>query len=224
MPSKLRVPQEQFGALAEFVKLPPETLSAFLKLLREARPTLEIDDLVSTVAASTALERRKVTDIFQMLSGLYAARENLGLDVDDFIKEVRSAIEESGNPDTQPSDWQRVEEAFRHALSADTALSISAKAVGILTDHPQVYWYSRVLTDLRPVFRTDLSESPPAMVVVHNLKIAYRTSGGYREFFVALDTLDVEALRDVLDRALEKERSLRTIAEKSNLNLLEVKS
>ena len=62
------------------------------------------------------------------------------------------------------------------------------------------------------------------MVVVHNLKIAYRTSSEYREFFVALDTLDVQALRDILDRALEKEKSLRAIAEKSNLSLLEVKS
>ena len=77
--------------------------------------------------------------------------------------------------------------------------------------------------DLRPVFRTDLGERPPAFVVVHNLKVGYRESGEYREFFVALDTLDVHALKEALDRALEKEKSLRTIADKCNLNLLEVK-
>lgn len=223
MPSKLQIPKEQLGALAEFVKLSPEVLSNFLKLLRDEAPSLDIEDLVSTVASSASLERRKVSDIFQMLSGLYAARENLGLEVNEFVKEVRLAIEESGDPAHQPSDWQVVEDAFRHALSADTALSISAKAIGILTDHSHVFWYSRVLTDLRPVFRTDLGARPPAFVVVHNLKLAYRASGEYREFFVALDTLDIHSLREALDRALEKEKSLRAIADKCNLNLIEVK-
>ncbi|HEX3556342.1 MAG TPA: hypothetical protein VIA62_24245 [Thermoanaerobaculia bacterium] len=224
MPTKLQVPERHAGALAEFVRLPPETLSLFLRLLREEQPTLDIGDLISTVAAQTSLDRGQVSDIFQMLSSLYATRENLGMDVGEFVAEVRTAIEESGKVEPQPADWKSLEEAFRHALAADTALSISAKAVGVLTDHPHVYWYSRILTDLRPVFRTDLGERPPAMVVVHNLKIAYRTASEYREFFVALDTLDVQALRDILDRALEKEKSLRTMAEKSNLCLLEVKS
>jgi hypothetical protein len=223
MPAKLQVPKQHIAALGEFVKLPPEILGTFLKLLREEQPTLDINDLVTTISSQTALERRQVSDIFQMLSSLYSTRENLGMGVGEFVTEVRNAIEESGKDDIQPDDWEVVEEAFRDAISADTALSISAKAVGVLTDHPQVYWYARVLTDLRPVFRTDLEERPPAMVVVHNLKIGYRSSGEYREFFVALDTLDVKALRDILDRALEKENSLRAIADKSNLNILEVK-
>ena len=64
------------------------------------------------------------------------------------------------------------------------------------------------MTDARPVFAVDASGPPEAFVVSHTLKFDIHEEGEDREWFVALNSADLVALKNVIDRALEKQSSL----------------
>ena len=223
MPVKLRVPDRYAPSLAEFLRLSPQQLAAFLKALHEEQPNLALAELAEAITTRLQIDRGSVDQIITLLTSLHMAREGLGLSVADLVAELRNAMETSDREDLRPSDWAAFEDAIAEALSGETALSISAKALDLMQEHANVYCFGRVLTDLRPIFKSDVSQAPDALVTIHTLKLVYHHEGEHREFFVALDTDDVKKLAAVLDRALRKEEALKALTA-GTVRTLEVKS
>ncbi len=218
----LQIPPHYIPALASFLRLPPEDLTTFLKALHDERPSfLRLEDLADSVAPQLSVAPDTVAEIVSVLASLYFARESLGAEVGDFVSGVRGAMERSGKTELQSGDWPGFESSLKEVLDPNSALSASAKATGLLTDNPRNYIGGRVLTDLRPVFGVNADEEPIAMAIVHNLKISYREGRDAKDFFVAMDSLDVRALRDLLERAVTKEESIRNLSKAKSLKLLE---
>ena len=206
------------------MQLPPAKVAELLASLREEQPTLEVEELVQSISRRLMLDVGKVRELLLLLSSLVTTRESYGAGVDEFVEALHSAMEATGRATLVPSDWAAFENAMGEALSSDSAVSLTFKALDLLNDHQRTYWYSRILTDLRPIFRAEVTEPPAAMVVVHTLKLGYRDGDATRELFVAMDSFDVRGLIATLERAISKEESLRALAEQRQLTLLEIKS
>jgi hypothetical protein len=224
MALKIRVPDRYAPSLIDFIQLPPAKIAELLASLREEHPTLEVEELVQSISKRLALDAGKVRELLMLLSSLVSTRESYGAGVDEFVEALRSAMEATGKEELRPPDWTVFESAIGEALSSDNAVSLSFKALDLLDDHQRLYWYARVLTDLRPIFHSEVTERPAAMVVVHTLKLGYREGDATHDFFVAMDSVDVKTLITVLERALSKEESLRALAEQKQFPLLEIKS
>jgi hypothetical protein len=223
MPVKLRIPEQQAPSLAEFLRLSPSDLAALLQSIRDEQPSLALSELTDAIAARLSLDRKRVDDIVVLLTSLEMVKEGRGLPVREFVAELRAAMEASGRDDLQPADWGTFQKAIEEALSDEGALAISTKALGVMSEHARTYCEGRVLTDLRPVFRSNVDQEPIAFIPVHTLKIAYHENAGkHREFFVAMDRSDVKKLAALLERALKKEESLKTLAAEKGLKVLEV--
>lgn len=224
-PPLLQIPPRYIPSLAAFLRLAPEDLTAFLGALHTENPTLSLEDLAETVAPRlSSIDPKIVTEILDLLGSLYLAREALGTEMGEFISGVRGAMERSGKAELQTSDWTAFEKSLREALSSGSALTASAKAIGVLSDHPKAFLSSRILTDLRPIFGSNVEEPPEASVIVHTLKITYREGRTTREFFVSMDGADLVKLCDDLKRATKKEESLRGLTKSKGLKLLEIKT
>jgi hypothetical protein len=52
-------------------------------------------------------------------------------------------------------------------------------------------------------------EEPYGAVIVHLLKLSYHEDGDHKEFFVALDDADLKHLKEVIERAERKAKTLR---------------
>jgi hypothetical protein len=221
MPVKLKIPERYVSPLAEFLRLTPGDLRAFMAALREQRPTLGEASLAHSLEARLSMGGTKVQELVRLLASLYVVQEQRGEDVGDFVAELRAAAERSGKPDLQIGDWTAYQEALIEALSADTALAVAAKASGVMNDHARVYCHSRILTDLRPIFESNIEHSPAAVVAVHTLKIVYHEGGEHKEFFVAMDRLDAMELSAHLERAFKKEDALKTLSEGNGFLFLE---
>jgi hypothetical protein len=222
MPAKLRVPDRYAPSLAEFLRLSPQEIALFLRMIREEQPNLALSKLADTIAGRLSIDRKRVEEIVNLLTSLQMAQEGLGMSAADLVAELRAAMEASGKAELQPSDWSAFEESITEALSEESALAVSSKARDVMQDHSKIYCYSRVLTDLRPIFKSDIGQGPSAFVTVHTLKIAYHENGEHKEFFVALDREDVKQLADLLARAAKKEDSLKSLSHDKGLTILEV--
>lgn len=223
MPPKLRIPKRLVGPLVEFVSLPSAKLESFLKAVRERKPTLDLVEFARSVALELSVEPELVDHVIDLLTSLQIAREDFGVTASEFVSELRGAIERSEELNIRPLDWVAFEAAITESLSSDNALAVSSRAIDLIQDHARVFCSARVITDLRPVFGSLVAEGPVAFVVGHTLKIVHHDeTGAHKEFYVALGVADIKRLSALLDRALEKEESLRTITPESGLNFLGV--
>jgi hypothetical protein len=105
-------------------------------------------------------------------------------------------------------------------LSVEGCLSITAKARFVAYQSPRVYHSARIFTDARPIFSRDAAGPPSAFIVTHTLKIDTHENAKDHEWFATLDSRDLKALKAVVDRALEKEESLRQSLSKTEVPIL----
>jgi hypothetical protein len=95
-------------------------------------------------------------------------------------------------------------------LLASAALSTTANALELLTQHDRNYQTARVVTDIRPIFADDVHDRPEGAVIVDTLQLNTWDRAGRAEMLaVAMDEVDLRELRDVIDRALVKTSTLR---------------
>ncbi len=168
-----------------------------------------VTSAVTTVPKMSKSDIRKITETLISLYGVKSARE---IPLEEFVEEISDALE-SLDPTGEkwpPSERKKFGENLTTLLSADM-FAIVAKVADLRTDDERVFCHARILTDLRPVFGSRVEDSPQAMVVVHLLKLGFRSAGErHQEVFVSLDSDDLKTLRSLIDRAEAKARSLRS--------------
>lgn len=103
----------------------------------------------------------------------------------------------------------RLESHLVELLGVET-LKTALKAHDVMTEHSHVFSQARLFSDLRPVFGEAATEAPLGLVITETLKVEYFNEAMERAaFFVALDHLDLEHLKQVIERGIEKTKTLR---------------
>jgi hypothetical protein len=170
-----------------------------------------LDELVT--AAITSSSKKSILNfdrIAEALVVLYGAKSVKDISVEEFADKVCDAMEHLDSPQSRVPKTER--EQFKRKLiillGADV-FGIATKIVDLRTDDERVFCQARILTDLRPVFGPRIEDGPQAMVVVHLLKLGFHSaSQKHQEFFVSLDADDLQTLRNLIDRAEAKAKSL----------------
>lgn len=231
--ASLRIPRllrKQLLALAQASNNQIHQLQEKLKALRPDLSPADVPERLSSEL--TTWNKEKATAAVQALMGLAAFRAQSGDEPEEVISEVLEAAknaepedDEPHDKDTQAEEWLAPEEERKlHerlvSLLSTGQLDIAAKALGVLNDNQRSYVIARILSDLRPVFHDNVAQGPAAFVVVHSLKVEFVESRRQQEFFVTLDGRDLQALMRTLQRALEKDRELQTLATKLEIPYL----
>jgi hypothetical protein len=150
-------------------------------------------------------------------------RADLHLEAEEFIDELFQAADESGDErlTPQPGGWGDLKERLSRLLSLERSLGVTAKALYLAYQFPRHYHGAQVLTDARPVFTTNLAEPPAAFIISHTLQIQVHDDGEDCRWFVMLNTDDLVDLKRVIERAIEKEQSLKQLMSSTGVPTLE---
>lgn len=140
--------------------------------------------------------------------GLIANSENLSVEQlsADVAQSLRSE-DESGTPD---SDWENLESRLSRLLGT-TGLWTSSRAGDIQHEFERIFSTARVLTDIRPLFAKDSTAAVAGALIVHQLKITVFRDGNYEDMYVSMDDADIIVLRQVLERAEAKGKTLASL-------------
>jgi hypothetical protein len=224
---QIEIPESGRDALATLLEAKPSFLEALFTTLKDTRPTLAWRD---SLVAELTLKLREHSEaspdslrsIGRMLTGVLSWREDESASeiADDLIKAARSSGDERLL--ATPSDWDRLRPYLEKLLSLEQ-LQISAKARMLFTQTPRHLHMARVVTDARPIFTNKATEGPTAFVIVHTLSMEIHEDGEDKEWYLALDSADLENLRDTMDRAIQKESSLKGALQKTELPVLTLK-
>lgn len=179
----------------------------------EERPNPAAVASVALESASPTTTRDDLRTIAEALVSMYAVADRGDIPLDEFAEGVTDALISLPNPDFKIPEEDR--EAFkiklRILLDADL-FAIVAKVDELRTENERIFCHARIVTDLRPVFAKDIEKGPVAMLIEHHLKIAFHEAGrkNDHEFFISLDAEDLQELRQLIDRAEQKAKTLGT--------------
>jgi len=219
----LRIPKEGERGLKKLAALDDEAVRELASALREVSPVLSPSELSSKVASDTdTIPRRDIDDIVGVLLPLHLVRERRDVSVSEIAEDVCQTMDRSDDSELRLSGKER--ERFKNHLIEllhVESVRVGAKAVEMLFENQRTFADGRIVTEVRPIFGTNPEDTPLGALIVHMLKITYREDGEEKEFFVALDTSDVDALRKVLDRAERKTESLKAFLERTRVSYIE---
>ena len=167
------------------------------------------EDLAEAIRKCDFIASERSEALARAISGVHYVLASASGDVEDTSADLISSVER-----WTPSAFESLEARteFERKLVLITgiqSLACSYKAWTLMGEHERLFLTGRVITDVRPVFGNDLSDPLPALLVYHSLRISYQHAGDSSEFFVGMDSNDLLALRDSIDRALKKAEALK---------------
>lgn len=157
--------------------------------------------------------------ILDAVKSMYTIRVYSEVSVEKFVSDICDAMREYNLLNSR--DEPTLKERLTRLLDIEP-LNVWAKAVLLRLEHEHRFCTARILTDARPVYGTDVSASPVAIVINHTLKITYHEgeAGDTRDIYIALRPRDLEEMRDLIQRAADKEKSLVTALGPTNITVI----
>lgn len=214
----MNIPKEQLSVLGKIIQFDQKNLDLLLEVFRESKPALFIDGLAEAASEKLKIGENEAQEIVRVLGSIYAARISLShrVNFESFLKNICDALKAEKNvpPD---ADWQKFIKFVTDLLNQKGAIEYSSKALDVLLQNERNFITARIVTDFRPVFKENPADEPAGAVVVHQLKITYREDGEQKNIFFALDSSDIQTLKRVAERAVNKEASTLALASKLNL-------
>jgi uncharacterized membrane protein len=136
--------------------------------------------------------------------------------------EVAKRLSES--TDLELGQQARAQLRRRAAAILETdVLKTTAVATDLQTQNPRNFQSAKIVTDIRPVFGDEVNVRPLGAVIVETLQIQTWTRDGNSELiFVSMDEKDLTQLREIVDRALVKTKTLSTLLSGQNLPYFEL--
>jgi hypothetical protein len=207
----LEIPDEEQGTLATLVRLSGEALEVLESALREVKPTLDKEILISQLRENPSLE--PVSD----LDGIVAALINIagtaysaGVDTDDVIE---AAIETIKNDDVVELSDEEAETLKRRLVSLEKleAIGLIAKASELLKANERTFHSVKIVSDLRPICLGEAAKIA-GTVIVHQLAVRSSRNGRREVTYIAMDSTDLSEFKEVIFRAIKKDKALRELA------------
>lgn len=214
----IEIPNQHLLGIMRIQELTATEFQGLLEKLKEAEPSVARSRFVEREAIDIpGLSTSDATNSINALLWLASGQNQLQLGIDQFAE----AVSQSENLTLDPDERKALAERLSQLLSIKP-LRLTWKALDVLTQNERTFMEARILTDMRPIFGDDVSDPPDIVVILHTLKIRYRTGRRTEDLFLALDNNDIKELREVLDRAEMKAETLKSSLQTAGLAYLEV--
>lgn len=224
--AKFHIPDSLLSGFEKVALLTDDQVNLILQGISESTFGEGLDKLsLSLNQQDSSLESSEYKSILASLYSIMRIDE-LGKDAPGkervFANFIDSVIEDSNGIDINKS---RLEVNLKKFISLKDSVEETLKGYELLRENEKNYQDSRVITDVRFIFKDDISKtSSNKAVIVHRLKIDYSEQGETNTTYLALDNNDVQELIKTLQRASNKEELLRSDSNMQNINFLDLET
>ena len=221
-----KIPQQyQFG-ITLIIKIDEPLFNRLLSAITEVHPFVDIDSLVLEI--SPKIEEVSINDLQEILKAIhsiYSLRIQGNLKNTEIITGLINAVSSDDTfSQLSAEELAHFEQRLTKLLAIDGSISISSQALILLQEYDSIFLNSRIITDVRPIFKAETKEEIAGALVVHTLKIAYQDASGSKEFYVALDSSDVKKLQEQLSQSLIEAKVIQAMLNKADVIYLDPNS
>ncbi len=196
-------------ALRDILSLSEEQRDELINLYEESKPHISASRYADKISGKARLTPSDLA--YSITRGLIGV---LPLKIGQSTSDYLDLLSQARNRDTGKLVFDTEEqEIFRDKASLivtmQNGLNITAKVAGVSDDQDHVFCGARILTDIRPVFGDDVNTGVAASVICHTLKIEYHDDSLHKDFYVVLETGDLQTLKELIQREEQKANILR---------------
>jgi hypothetical protein len=179
--------------IEEIKKLPPEPV-----------PPAKLQDAVARALGGS---REGSEQLLRQVLSLHGLLRNLNIEPRQVFAALRLALQpsESGWSREAFQKWNAVETALKDLFELEV-IRLSAKALDLSYEHPELLQRARILTDIRPVFNDDAT-ALRGTVISHTLMLRYDDTQGDHVLSLSLDEDDIRLLIQQCERAITKSKT-----------------
>lgn len=219
----LIIPKSDYPALSKLVHLAEATAKSLVKALQKEPPALYLRLLSNRISQKIGISGPETHELLDVIAKLFSSYKKMGWKLDEFLHVLRQTLAEANIPDLTFTEdqWKTRKSFLSKLLECEDSVGVTAKALSVMVDHTRAFRDARILTDFRPVFRSNPNEPPAAAVIIHTLKIEYKADHQDKDFFLALDSMDLDRLAKLVMRAKLKEKALKLSLRPSKILILE---
>lgn len=215
--SKLRVPSKRRKGLQCLAQLTDDAV----KELFAAMATYPVrlyptdSDVFQHIGGQIkAISETDTTLVLDALMSMYPVMTTSNKPLKELVSEIVASMRDhvpAGETSLDDAHLARLHDSLLTLLKVPS-LSLAVKATGILLQNERSLIASRILTDVRPVFDIDSNDIGGGLVI-HTLKLEYIAENDEtpKQFFVSLDSDDIEDLIRNLERAKQKASKLKNL-------------
>ena len=219
-----RIPEEYQTGLAKIVSLSDSHIKELLEIFENTPVILNVKKFNQELLPKiNFLESGEAKNLIETIGSLYELRSQLDLSTEEFVDEITNVVKESQNKKLKltENNNKKFKQRLTDLLAVKT-LGLRSKAVNLIVDHDIIFQDAKMVTDIRPIFDSNIEKSPIGAVIIHNLKIEYKQNDEIKNFYIALDEKDVTTLLGLIKRTQTKSESLKTFISNSGISNFDV--
>lgn len=207
--SKFKIPEEHIAGFNLIISL-TESQAKIIKDTLIGLPNGALtDETIVILEQKLQLDRKAISKITKTIFSLINLKIAEDTTLEDFVSEVISAFKETVE-DYILEDLAKLKNILLEFLGADTKVKKILKASNIIQDNEKVYRDSRILSDIRLVFDSDIDSEKKSAVIIHRLKLDFYENDEFKSQYFALDSSDLIKIKKVIDRAIKKDSIINT--------------
>lgn len=218
----IRIPKEDYDRVATLFAMSQADLDSLSIALTEAAPSLRLSKFSRNVQERVSLDPSVVDDVVRLLVAICSVQSQESLDATQVVDAICDAAPLTKDERLKaPSvGWGVLKSYLVSFLKLEKSLGVTAKAAFVAYQYPYHLHDARIITDARPVFPRNAGDGPTAYMIIHSLALEVHEGDQDHRWFVALDSTDLERLRDTIDRALLKEQTLQNSLQRTGTPVL----
>lgn len=220
--ASIDIPEEALLAFKHIMEMDEAVFSSLISALAASEPKLSRAQFGSQVTKRfTAIKESEVFPILETALTIHRLKETYRMESGEAAGMIaRAAIEsESTGTHFEEQEFEKLKNRLSRLLE-NSALETTSKALGVMRAHKNVFCKAKIYTDIRPIFKTK-SDDVIAGMLIHNLKIGFHDQSEHKDFYVALDSDDLEKLKLAIAEAEKQSLALRSILKQSHVSYLE---
>ena len=214
------VPPHQRAAIEELASLTEEAYQAIRDCLIRTGPLAEPAALIEQTSKAVADHTKLGGQVLGMVIGLRSLVDRSAMGVADVAVAV---VRDVGGKKWIPQESTDVLKNRLSELLDMKVIAISAKAFTLAVADESPFDDVRIVSDVRPIFSgADTQLEFAGSLIVHHLVI--EVGGSADDLYCALTTADLLKLKRTVERAIEKDKRLRSVLRSGPIAPLEAEA
>ncbi len=212
--ARFNIPEDNLKGFKILNNLSNQERNALFLQLENIPGALLSSKLHAQIHEITKISKEKIDFIIRMLNSFIIT--STVYDTDNFIRDIAANLKELNvNISKNTTD-------FLHKAIKSEILTLNMKASQLSNAAQNIYIDSKIISDIRPVFTNEKNPEFKATIILHNLKLTFRTQNEIKDIDIALDSDELEEIKKVIVRAEHKEKVLRDLLRKKKIKNIEI--
>jgi len=221
MKINLRMPKKELETLKKFISSPVEQQDFFIQKLNTISPESPLG-VITEILDNTDFNKKEIREFLDFADSFYMNYyifNKYNKSPDDYIQEV--VIDSITDLDIELELNEHIKNNLKQILEMEDSLGVISKVTSLIKENPNNFANTRIITDLRHIYYNDPTRKPHYSLIKHTLTMYYLDiDNQFKEKFFTLDFDDLLTLRRIVDRAIEKEKSIKELCDQKDIVII----